>query len=222
MADLEDTQFDSTDSGASLSYPQQCSALRKNGHVLLKNRPCKIVEMSTSKTGKHGHAKVCWVFFFYPIMNRVSTQLEKGVKSGDSISVSEVEKHSEQTWKVLRMIKLIYRLFQNCDGNFYFLNFGFTRDSISYISQFLYNIYRMPTFWLERKQIWWVPGNSAFREPMSKFLSPVFIILKVYINIFLNWDWKDWLLGLYFSATRLSMSYTVQFCNTTNNTWTDT
>jgi translation elongation factor IF5A len=27
-------------------------------HVVIKGRPCKIVEMSTSKTGKHGHAKV--------------------------------------------------------------------------------------------------------------------------------------------------------------------
>ena len=25
---------------------------------MFQNRPCKIVEMSTSKTGKHGHAKV--------------------------------------------------------------------------------------------------------------------------------------------------------------------
>lgn len=50
--------FESTTSGASHTYPQQCSALRKNGHVLLKGRPCKIVDMSTSKTGKHGHAKV--------------------------------------------------------------------------------------------------------------------------------------------------------------------
>ena len=26
--------------------------------LFIQNRPCKIVEMSTSKTGKHGHAKV--------------------------------------------------------------------------------------------------------------------------------------------------------------------
>ncbi|EFX06095.1 eukaryotic translation initiation factor eif-5a [Grosmannia clavigera kw1407] len=50
--------FDSADAGASATFPMQCSALRKNGHVVIKGRPCKIVDMSTSKTGKHGHAKV--------------------------------------------------------------------------------------------------------------------------------------------------------------------
>jgi len=61
MADNDEQHnhtFESASAGASATFPMQCSALRKNGHVVIKGRPCKIVDMSTSKTGKHGHAKV--------------------------------------------------------------------------------------------------------------------------------------------------------------------
>jgi len=50
--------FEAAESGASKTFPKQCSAFRKNEFIVLKGRPCKVVEMSTSKTGKHGHAKV--------------------------------------------------------------------------------------------------------------------------------------------------------------------
>jgi len=48
---------DAADAGSSLTYPMQAGALRKSGHCMLKGHPCKITEISISKTGKHGHAK---------------------------------------------------------------------------------------------------------------------------------------------------------------------
>merc|ERR1711981_963660 len=38
-------------------YPQQAGELRKGSHVMIKGHPCKVTDISTSKTGKHGHAK---------------------------------------------------------------------------------------------------------------------------------------------------------------------
>jgi len=56
-----DEEFHATADAGSSTYPKQCSALRKNGYVMMgsdSSVPCKIINMSTSKTGKHGHAKV--------------------------------------------------------------------------------------------------------------------------------------------------------------------
>ncbi|KAL5999738.1 hypothetical protein ACLOJK_038023 [Asimina triloba] len=47
----EEHHFESSDA------PQQAGTISKNGYIVIKSRPCKVVEVSTSKTGKHGHAK---------------------------------------------------------------------------------------------------------------------------------------------------------------------
>jgi translation initiation factor 5A len=61
MADEEVEQFESTDAGAALCFPQQAGTVRKGGHIVIKGRPCKVSDVSTSKTGKHGHAKCHFV-----------------------------------------------------------------------------------------------------------------------------------------------------------------
>lgn len=62
MADADDTeQFESTDSGASGTYPMQAGLVRKNGYMVIKGRPCKVIDVTSSKTGKHGHAKCHFV-----------------------------------------------------------------------------------------------------------------------------------------------------------------
>lgn len=54
-----DNEFDFNlgDAGASETIPIQAGSLKKGMHAVIKGNPCKIVEISTSKTGKHGHAK---------------------------------------------------------------------------------------------------------------------------------------------------------------------
>ncbi|RVX19718.1 Eukaryotic translation initiation factor 5A [Vitis vinifera] len=61
MSDEEHHFESKADAGASKTYPQQAGAIRKNGYIVIKARPCKVVEVSTSKTGKHGHAKCHFV-----------------------------------------------------------------------------------------------------------------------------------------------------------------
>lgn len=54
----DDTIFHSGDAGASDTIPIKAGSCKKGVHVMLKGNPCKIIEIATSKTGKHGHAKV--------------------------------------------------------------------------------------------------------------------------------------------------------------------
>ena len=48
----------SGESGATDTFPEQANSRRKGDIVLLKGHPCKIVDFSSSKPGKHGAAKI--------------------------------------------------------------------------------------------------------------------------------------------------------------------
>ena len=76
MADIE--TFESTDAGASETIPMEAGQIRKGGYICIKGRPCKVTSVSTSKTGKHGHAKC----------NFVATDIFNGKKLEDIVPSS--------------------------------------------------------------------------------------------------------------------------------------
>ena len=59
MADEEnhDYEIHAVDTGALESTSIPVNKLKKGGYVLLEGRPCRVVDIAKSKTGKHGHAK---------------------------------------------------------------------------------------------------------------------------------------------------------------------
>ena len=52
-----DLDVHAVDTGALESTSIPVNKLKKGGYVLLEGRPCRVVDIAKSKTGKHGHAK---------------------------------------------------------------------------------------------------------------------------------------------------------------------
>uniref|UniRef100_A0A7S3L130 Eukaryotic translation initiation factor 5A n=1 Tax=Amphora coffeiformis TaxID=265554 RepID=A0A7S3L130_9STRA len=58
MADDDhDYAIESADAGASTTIPMEAGQIKKGGYMMIKGKPCKVLNISVSKTGKHGHAK---------------------------------------------------------------------------------------------------------------------------------------------------------------------
>ena len=51
-----DDDFQKTTNEA-YTFPASAGSIKKGDVILIKDKPCKVVEVTTSKTGKHGHAK---------------------------------------------------------------------------------------------------------------------------------------------------------------------
>jgi translation initiation factor 5A len=52
-----DYAIETTDAGASATIPMEAGQIKKGGYMMIKGKPCKVLSISVSKTGKHGHAK---------------------------------------------------------------------------------------------------------------------------------------------------------------------
>ena len=59
-------------------FPSTAGQLKKGQEMVINGEPCKILEITTSKTGKHGHAKA----------NITARNLFTGNKAEDSVSTS--------------------------------------------------------------------------------------------------------------------------------------
>ncbi len=73
-------------------YPAQASSIRIGGYIIIRERPCKVTHMSTSKTGKHGHAKIN----FTAIDIFTEKKMEEICQSTHSINVPVVTKKEYQ------------------------------------------------------------------------------------------------------------------------------
>jgi len=59
---VEDYDFATGDAGAELMENMEAGQIRVGGYIVMgQNRPAKVTSVSTSKTGKHGHAKCNFV-----------------------------------------------------------------------------------------------------------------------------------------------------------------
>eukprot|EP00934_Nitzschia_sp_Nitz4_P000284 Nitzschia sp. Nitz4//scaffold107_size73032//8700//9380//NITZ4_005753-RA/size73032-augustus-gene-0.93-mRNA-1//1//CDS//3329532572//284//frame0 len=75
MSEEHDFVIETTDAGASATIPMEAGQIKKGGFMMIKGKPCKVLSISVSKTGKHGHAKC----------NFVATDIFTGKKYEDMI-----------------------------------------------------------------------------------------------------------------------------------------
>merc|ERR1711939_1027065 len=57
MSDDADYEVNTGDAGAALTVSVEAGQIRAGGYIMIKGKPCKVKNVSVSKTGKHGHAK---------------------------------------------------------------------------------------------------------------------------------------------------------------------
>merc|ERR1719198_1824667 len=89
---VDDYTFGNDASAGADTYPCEAGQIRKGGLIMVKGRPCKVSEVSVSKTGKHGHAKCN--FTTYDIFT--NKKLEDMIPSTHGTTVPNVRREEYQ------------------------------------------------------------------------------------------------------------------------------
>lgn len=82
---MDEYDFSITETGASETIPVEAGQIKKGGLIMIKDQPCKVSNVSTSKTGKHGSAKCNFVA--YNIFNNKKLEEMLGSTHATSIPV---------------------------------------------------------------------------------------------------------------------------------------
>merc|ERR1711998_528415 len=111
MAEEDNSQFEivQSDAGASLTQSVEAGSIRKGGYLMVKGKACKVRDVSTSKTGKHGHAKCK----FSAVDIFTGATCEELCPSTHSIDVPVVNK---KDWMIQGLQDETYVLLMDDDG----------------------------------------------------------------------------------------------------------
>jgi translation initiation factor 5A len=88
MAAIDDYSFEQADAGSALTTPSEAGLIRSGGLLMIKNHPCKVSDISTSKTGKHGSAK-CNISAYHIFNGR---KLEDMLPSSTTVQVPIIKR----------------------------------------------------------------------------------------------------------------------------------
>jgi translation initiation factor 5A len=90
MSDSEDVNYEN------FGIPTSAGDLKIGGHVIINSRPCKIVELTKAKSGKHGVAKA----HFYGIDIFTNRKYVSMCSTGHNVYVPEIVKKDYQVSNV--------------------------------------------------------------------------------------------------------------------------
>ena len=99
----EEHHFETSDAGASKTFPQQAGAIRKGGYLVIKGRPCKVRFWSLIEQGVHREVwlqVVPWQRIFHDVRSSKCRLLRLGSTVTQSVTSSPSISSLTRSWKI--------------------------------------------------------------------------------------------------------------------------